>query len=141
MPAGDDDALLHALGLDGMGDRYPRDLSVGERQRAALAAVLVSDPDLILLDEPTRGLDYTQKASLLDLLRRFKRAGVTVVMVTHDVELVAQCAERVILMADGQVVVDGPVRTVMSGSQVFATQVNKLFRDPRFLTLEDVVGA
>jgi len=60
-------------------------------------------------------------------------------MVTHDVELVGQCADRVVLMADGDVVVDGPTRQVMSDSLVFATQMNKLFRDERFLTVADVL--
>ncbi len=135
----DDAPLLRTVGLEGMRDRYPRDLSAGERQRVALAAVLVSDPSLILLDEPTRGLDYDQKAALVGFLQAQKRRGKTVVMVTHDVELVAQCAERVILLGDGDIAVDGPVRTVMTGSQVFASQVNKLFRDPRYLTVDDVV--
>jgi len=139
--AGDDVRLLAALGLAGMERRYPRDLSAGERQRVALAAVLVGDPELILLDEPTRGLDYGQKTALVSFLQGLRGAHKTVVVVTHDVELVAQCAERVILLGDGEVVVDGPVREVMSGSQVFASQINKLFRDPRFLTVEDVVEA
>jgi energy-coupling factor transport system ATP-binding protein len=140
--AGDGEgSLLAALGLAGMEGRYPRDLSAGERQRAALAAVLVGDPELILLDEPTRGLDYAQKAALGSFLSAQKARGRTVVVVTHDVELVARCAERVVLMGDGEIVVDGPVREVMSGSQVFASQINKLFRDPRFLTVEDVVAA
>jgi energy-coupling factor transport system ATP-binding protein len=136
----DDTTLLETLGLAEMRDRYPRDLSVGERQRVALAAVLAGDPELILLDEPTRGLDYSQKASLIAFLQEQKRLGKTVVVVTHDVELVAQCAERVVLMGDGEIVVDGPARTVMSDSQVFASQINKLFRDPRYLTVKDVVG-
>jgi energy-coupling factor transport system ATP-binding protein len=136
----DDTTLLETLGLAEMRDRYPRDLSVGERQRVALAAVLVGDPELILLDEPTRGLDYSQKASLIAFLKTQKRLGKTVVVVTHDVELVAQCAERVVLMGEGEIVVDGPARTVMSDSQVFASQINKLFRDPRYLTVQDVVG-
>jgi energy-coupling factor transporter ATP-binding protein EcfA2 len=123
-----------------MRDRYPRDLSVGERQRAALAAVLVGDPELILLDEPTRGLDYAQKATLVSFLREQRDHGKTIVVVTHDVELVAQCAGRVVLMGDGEIVVDGAVREVMSDSQVFASQINKLFRDPRYLTVQDVVG-
>jgi energy-coupling factor transport system ATP-binding protein len=137
----DDGALLHKLGLDGMRERYPRDLSAGERQRVALAAVLVSEPELLLLDEPTRGLDYAQKEALVAFLEAQKASGRTVIVVTHDVELVAQCAERVILMGDGDIVVDGPTREVMSDSQVFATQVAKLFGDRRFLTVADVVGA
>ncbi len=142
IPSGDGDAqLLETLGLAGMEGRYPRDLSAGERQRVALAAVLVGDPELILLDEPTRGLDYGQKAALVSFLLAQRERGRTVLVVTHDVELVAQCAERVVLMGDGEIVVDGPVRRVMSGSQVFASQINKLFRDPRFLTVEDVMEA
>jgi energy-coupling factor transport system ATP-binding protein len=125
--------------------RYPRDLSGGERQRVALAAVLVGDPELILLDEPTRGLDYEQKRTLARFLQNLRVANrankKAIVMVTHDVELVAQCAERVILMGDGEIVVDGPVRQVMNGSQVFASQINKLFRDPRFLTVDEVMDA
>jgi len=140
-----DARLLKTLGLAGMEGRYPRDLSAGERQRVALAAVLVGDPALILLDEPTRGLDYEQKTALVSFLQSLRDTPederATVVVVTHDVELVAQCAERVVLMGDGEVVVDGPVREVMSGSQVFASQINKLFRDPRFLTVEDVLEA
>jgi energy-coupling factor transporter ATP-binding protein EcfA2 len=139
LPPGDDALLLRTVGLEGMRDRYPRDLSAGERQRVALAAVLVSDPALILLDEPTRGLDYDQKNALVGFLQEQKRRGKTVVMVTHVVELVAQCAERVILLGDGDIAVDGPVRAVMTGSQVFASQVSKLFRDPRYLTVDDVV--
>jgi energy-coupling factor transport system ATP-binding protein len=139
LPPIDDTALLQTLGLNGMRERYPRDLSAGERQRVALAAVLVSDPALILLDEPTRGLDYAQKAALVGFLEEQKRLGKTIVVVTHDVELVAQCAERVVLMGNGEVIVDGPAREVMSDSQVFASQVNKLFRDPRYLTVQDVV--
>jgi len=140
LPPTDDSALLKTLGLSEMRDSYPRDLSVGERQRAALAAVLVGDPEVILLDEPTRGLDYAQKASLIGFLQAQQARGRTIVVVTHDVELVAQCARRVVLMGDGEILVDGPVREVMSDSQVFASQINKLFRDPRYLTVQDVVS-
>ena len=141
LPQGNDSAVLDSLGLAGMEHRYPRDLSTGERQRAALAAVLVGDPELILLDEPTRGLDYEQKALLIAFLQRQKRRQRAVVVVTHDVELVAQCAERVVIMGDGEIVVDGPVREVMSDSQVFSSQINKLFRDPQYLTVADVLRA
>jgi energy-coupling factor transport system ATP-binding protein len=133
-------ALLARLGLDHCRDSHPRDLSVGEKQRLALAAVLVPDPELILLDEPTRGLDYVQKYTLAGLLHELRRAGKTVIMATHDVELAAATADRVVLMAEGQIVVDGPARRVMAESLVFASQVNKLFRDPRLLTPEDVLA-
>jgi energy-coupling factor transport system ATP-binding protein len=134
-------ALLARLGLEALAGRDPRDLSGGEQQRAALAAILVAEPQVILLDEPTRGLDYAQKRSLADLLLALKHEGKTIIMATHDVELAAACADRVVLLAEGQVVVDGPAREVMSDSQVFSSQINKLFRDPRFLVVEDVLRA
>ncbi len=137
-PAADRD-LLARLGLASLADRDPRDLSGGEQQRAALAAILVAAPRIILLDEPTRGLDYEQKRNLAALLQGLQREGATIIMATHDVELAAACADRVVLLAEGQVVVDGPARQVMSDSQVFASQINKLFRDTRFLVAVDVV--
>jgi energy-coupling factor transport system ATP-binding protein len=133
--------LLDRLGLGAMSGRNPRDLSGGEQQRAALAAILVADPQVILLDEPTRGLDYIQKRALAALLSELKREGRAIVMATHDVELAAACADRVVLLAEGQVVVDGPAREVMTDSQVFSSQINKLFRDPRFLVVDDVLHA
>jgi energy-coupling factor transporter ATP-binding protein EcfA2 len=139
LPPGEYDALLGTLGLIIHADHYPRDLSVGERQRVALACILVAEPQILLLDEPTRGLDYQQKAALTRFLAGEKARGRTIIMATHDVELVAQCADRVVLLGDGQVVVDGPVRQVMSQSLVFASQINKLFRDPSLLTVEDVL--
>jgi energy-coupling factor transporter ATP-binding protein EcfA2 len=139
LPPGQCCGLLETLGLTEYADHYPRDLSVGERQRAALAAILVVEPEILLLDEPTRGLDYQQKAVLAGFLRREKAQGRTIIMATHDVELVAQCADRVVLLGDGHVVVDGPARQVMGESLVFASQINKLFRDPTLLTVEDVL--
>ncbi|MGD2205410.1 MAG: ATP-binding cassette domain-containing protein [Anaerolineae bacterium] len=140
LPPGEPCDLLSILNLSEYADHYPRDLSVGERQRVALASILVAEPQILLLDEPTRGLDYQQKAALTKFLHRQKAQGRTIIMATHDVELVARCADRVVLLGDGQVVVDGPARLVMSESLVFASQINKLFRDPALLTVEDVLG-
>jgi energy-coupling factor transport system ATP-binding protein len=139
LPVGDHSLLLGTLGLVPYADRYPRDLSVGERQRVALASILVVEPQILLLDEPTRGLDYQQKAALTGFLLREKSQGRTIIMATHDVELVAQCADRVVMLGDGQVVVDGSARQVMTESLVFASQINKLFRDPALLTVGDVL--
>jgi energy-coupling factor transporter ATP-binding protein EcfA2 len=139
LPLGGYEEFLRALGLEQHINAYPRDLSVGERQRAALAAILVAGPEVILLDEPTRGLDYPQKRALADFLAERCRQGKMVIMSTHDVELVTRCADRVVILGEGQVVVDGPVRAVMTESLVFSSQVNKLFRDDRFLTVEDVL--
>jgi energy-coupling factor transporter ATP-binding protein EcfA2 len=140
LPPGEYEGLLDTLGLTEYANHYPRDLSVGERQRVALASILVAEPQVLLLDEPTRGLDYQQKASLVAFLQRERARGRTIIMATHDVELVANCADRVILLGDGQVVVDGPARQVMSESLVFASQINKLFRDPALLTVEDALN-
>ncbi len=136
-----DRALLARLGIAHLWDRHPHDLSVGEQQRLALAAVLVTDPQVILLDEPTRGLDYVQKEELARILRELRDQGKAILMATHDVELVAAATDRVALMSEGEIVVIGSSRRIMSESLVFASQVNKLFRDPRFLTPNDVLVA
>lgn len=133
------EALLERLNLTPCADTYPRDLSAGQRQRAALAAILVTRPRIIVLDEPTRGLDYRAKQDLVSLLRGWQAEGATIVMITHDVELVASCADRVVLLSEGQVAVDGPARAVLSESVVFSSQINKLFRRPELLTLDDVL--
>jgi len=137
----DDTPLLQTLGLSEMRQDYPRDLSVGERQRVALAAVLVGDPELILLDEPTRGLDYVQKAALTAFLRTQKEQQKAIIVITHDVELVAQCADRAVVLGDGEIVVDDQVRKVMSAWPLFASQISRLFSSPQFLTVEDVIAA
>jgi energy-coupling factor transporter ATP-binding protein EcfA2 len=141
LPTGGYEDLLQRLHLSGFADSYPRDLSGGERQRAAMAAILVAEPDVILLDEPTRGLDYDQKQSLAQFLIEQQGAGKAIVMSTHDVELVAQCAQRVIILSEGQTVVDGPTRRVMSDSMVFSSQTSKLFRDHPFIAVDDVLRA
>ncbi len=139
LPLADARPLLSRLRLGELAQAYPRDLSTGERQRAALAAILVAEPEVLLLDEPTRGLDYANKEQLTAILNDLRQQGGTVVMATHDVELVARCADRVVILGEGQVVVDGPVREVMTESLIFASQINKLLRDNRFLTVEDVL--
>ncbi|HKP52117.1 MAG TPA: ATP-binding cassette domain-containing protein [Chloroflexia bacterium] len=131
-------ALLENLGLTRYREHDPRDLSVGERQRVALAAVLAGEPRMLVLDEPTRGLDYLQKEALAEILRDLRDKGRTIVLATHDVELAAQIADRVVLLGDGEIIADGPAREVMSGTLAFSTQVSKLFRDPRFVTVGDV---
>lgn len=135
------EALLERLGLAGLADTYPRDLSVGQRQRAALAAILITRPAIILLDEPTRGLDYAAKAELVALLKGWQAEGCAILMATHDVELVARAADRVVLLSEGQVVADGPARTVLASSLTFAPQLGKLFGDPALLTVDDVLAA
>ncbi len=140
LPSTPPETMVRALKLHDVLNRYPRDLSGGERQRAAIAAMTAYDPDVILMDEPTRGLDYLVKKELTQFLRSKASEGKAVVMATHDTELVGECADRVVILGNGEIVADGPVREVMTGSMVFSTQINKLFRSPRFLTVEDVLA-
>jgi energy-coupling factor transport system ATP-binding protein len=105
--------------------RYPRDLSSGERQQLAIA-LMGARADLLLLDEPTRGLDPVVKRALTAYLRTRAMAGAAILVATHDVEWAARTADRVLLMADGEVYADGPPNAVLSDSLVFATQISKL---------------
>ncbi|MEM7049098.1 MAG: ATP-binding cassette domain-containing protein [Acidobacteriota bacterium] len=130
---------LDTLRLSDFGDRHPRESSTGERQRLALATAFAGDPSILLLDEPTRGLDVEIKHRLAAALRHLCRRGVTVVMATHDVELVAECADRVALLGGGRLVAEGPTRTMLHGSPVFSTRINRLFGEPDLHTLEDVL--
>ena len=105
-PGGDNgsvDAALHAFGLQDVADRYPRDLSTGERQRAALGAVLVGRPALALLDEPTRGMDAPARRALVNTIHELRAAGGSVVMATHDHELATAVADRIVYVRDGAV--------------------------------------
>jgi len=120
-------------------DRYPRDLSSGERQQLAIA-VVAARADLLLLDEPTRGLDPSVKRALTSFLRTRADAGASVLVASHDVEWAARTADRVLLMADGEIYADGPPRTVLSDSLVFATQINKLLGGAWLLPEEVPVG-
>ena len=122
-------------------DRHPRDLSEGQRLSLALAVVLVGRPPLVLLDEPTRGLDYTGKAALVVTLRRLANEGHAVVLATHDVELAAALADRTVVLAGGEVVSDGPTREVVMSSPAFAPQVAKILAPLTLLTVDEVARA
>jgi energy-coupling factor transport system ATP-binding protein len=134
----DIDETLAELSLEHLAERNPRDLSAGEQERVALAAVLAGNPPVLLLDEPTRGMDGGRKQALGALLTRLANRGAAIVLATHDVELVASIATRVTLLGDGEIVADGSPREVLAGSMAFAPQINKLYGDG-FLTVEDVV--
>lgn len=118
--------LLKALAPEVSAHEHPRDLSEGQRLALALAIVLAGKPRVIVLDEPTRGLDYAMKARLASHLRVLAAAGHTVVLATHDVELVADVATRVVVLAEGLVVADGGVAEIVLASPVFAPQVAKV---------------
>lgn len=131
-------ALVSDL-LPGIADgTHPRDLSEGQRLVLALAVVLAARPPLLLLDEPTRGLDYAAKARLLTVLRALAADGHTIVLATHDVELAAELAHRVLILADGESVADGPAAEVVVASPSFAPQVAKVLGTGPWLTVAQV---
>jgi energy-coupling factor transporter ATP-binding protein EcfA2 len=105
---------------------YPRNLSGGEKQRVALASVLAAEPEIIVLDEPTRGMDYLLKKKLINYLDDYRRRDKTVIMVSHDVETIAECAQRVVLLSEGRVVVEGNKREVLAKALLFSPQINRL---------------
>ena len=132
-------AALAEWDLQNFASRDARDLSVGERQRAALAALLAGTPRLILLDEPTRGMDAAAKEHLVANVKRRANEGACVVVASHDVELAAAFAERVILLSEGELVADEPVRQALTGNIAFSTQASKLFGDG-VLTVDDAIA-
>ncbi|KUN32034.1 ATPase [Streptomyces corchorusii] len=119
-------------------DTHPRDLSEGQRLALALAVVLTARPPLILLDEPTRGLDYAAKARLVAVLRALAAEGHAIVLATHDVELAAELAHRVVLLAEGEVIADGPTAEIVVSSPSFAPQVTKILAPQQWLTVAQV---
>jgi len=122
------DEILAKLRLADVKDVNPRDLSGGERQRVALASVLVRKPRVLLLDEPTRGLDAHLKNEMGGYLLDLAADGVSILIVTHDIEFVAEYARRVMIMFAGEIVADGDKRAMMNNSLYYAPQLNKMFR-------------
>lgn len=121
--------ILSRLKLNSYEEVNPRDLSTGERQRVALASVLVTRPKLLLLDEPTRGLDYQLKSELGDILQQLQTQGTTIIVITHDVEFAAEYAANIVLMAEGSIIASGSKYEILSDSLFYSPQINKLFND------------
>ena len=122
-------------------DTHPRDLSEGQRLALALAVVLAGQPPVVLLDEPTRGLDYPGKERLVGVLRDLADQGHAVLLATHDVELAATLTDRTVVLAEGEVVSDGPSRDVVVASPAFAPQVSKILAPQPWLTVAEVAQA
>jgi len=127
--------MLKRLQLTSCAEVNPRDLSAGERQRVALASVLVVRPQVLLLDEPTRGLDYRLKAELGNILLQLQAEGTAVLVVTHDVEFAAEYAGNIILMAEGTIIASGSKYEMLTRSTFYSPQISKLFNN----LAEDVV--
>ncbi len=138
VPSGTCARLLEAVAPGIPAEQHPRDLSEGQKLALVLAVQLTADPPLLLLDEPTRGLDPTAKAALSQVLRGLAERGRSVVVSTHDVEFVAEVADRVVVMAAGEVVADGPTTEVVVSSPAFAPQVSKVTAPGPWLTVDDV---
>lgn len=122
-------------------DKNPRDLSGGERQRVALASILVMEPQILLMDEPTRGLDRDIKDKLGKIILDLKARGKTVLLVTHDVEFVGKYCDRACLVFDGTIVQVGSKYDVLDSGIFYSTQINKLFNgfNNRIITLQDAL--
>lgn len=131
-------ALLDRLAPNIDAAMHPRDLSEGQKLALVLAIQLVASPQVVLLDEPTRGLDYAAKAELASILDALAADGRAIVVATHDVEFVARVADRVVVMAQGEVVADGPTAEVVVASPAFAPQVSKVLNPASFLTVDQV---
>jgi energy-coupling factor transport system ATP-binding protein len=143
---GDGTEALRRFGLDGMTESDPRDLSGGERQRLALAIVVAGRdtadgelPGALLLDEPTRGMDRARKGELAELARELSDRGAAVMIATHDVEFAATFADRVILLARGEVAADGTARELLSGGWYFSSEVARIL-DGGAVTVEEGVS-
>lgn len=124
---------LNLLGLTQYRKTSPFMLSGGERKRVALASVLAWDPEILILDEPTIGQDYQQKENLRQFIMQLRTQGKTVLVVTHDVEFVAECNPRVLLMRSGKLIADGEARKVLTDPEILAQssiippQITQLF--------------
>ena len=134
--------VIDVTDIESLLDKHPFDLSGGEQQRAALAKVLLTDPKILLLDEPTKGIDAFFKRQLASVLDDLKRAGVAIVMVSHDIEFCARHADAVAMMFDGEIVAQSTPRTFFSSNSFYTTAANRMSRHvfPRAITDEDVIG-
>ena len=119
-------AGVAAAGLAGREEANPRDLSGGERQRLALEVVLGGEPAVVLLDEPTRGMDRIHKDGLAARIRQLAEGGAAVMVATHDTEFAASLADRIVLLGQGVVIADGPPREVLGGGRHFSTEVARV---------------
>ena len=147
------DAMIDLLHLDDIADANPLELSGGQRQRVAIAAVLVTDPPIVVLDEPTSQLDPQSTEDVFNIIALLKRQGKTVILVEHKIDLVARYCDLVILMEDGRVAMSGPARRVLTDPQVLdhggqLPEVTRFFlernqklglNDPVPLSVEDAI--
>jgi energy-coupling factor transporter ATP-binding protein EcfA2 len=137
-PPVDPQDLLESFGLAAVAGKYPRDLSSGERQRTALAAVLVTRPGVLLLDEPTLGMDPAAQRRFSQLLQDWRRSGLAVVLATHDVEFAAANSDHALILDLGQVVAGGLTAEVLFGKPELRTALQQLTGRPRPASVQDL---
>lgn len=140
-PPGTTSAILERLSPGLESTAHPRDLSEGQRLALVLAVQLAGAPAVVLLDEPTRGLDYGAKMRLRSVLTEHILGGASVLLSSHDVEFVARTANRVVVLSEGDIITDGPARDVLTASATFAPQVSRILRPVHFLTVDAVRDA
>lgn len=135
--------MAQLCGLTDLLSSHPYDLSGGEQQRAALAKVLLLKPKILLLDEPTKGLDAEFKQVFAGILHKLSAAGVTIIMVSHDIEFCAEHADRCALFFDGGIVTEGTPRRFFSGNSFYTSAANRMARHilPEAVTAADVIAA
>lgn len=135
------DALLEVFRLREVLQSHPHDLSGGQQQQTALAMMMLLKPDILLLDEPTKGLDPAAKDRLAALLQQLRGQGASILIVTHDVEFAAKYASRCALLFDGSITAEGAPAEFFSSNYFYTTAVNRMVRDllPQALTIEDVI--
>ncbi len=135
--------VLSLCSLSGLENSHPYDLSGGEQQRLALAMLLIREPRILLLDEPTKGMDASFKDVFGTLLRTLKSRGVAIVMVSHDVEFCAEYADVCSLFFDGSIVSHAPAREFFSGKSFYTTSANRMARTliPEAVTADDIITA
>ncbi len=140
-PAADAAQMAALCHLEGLMDRHPYDLSGGEQQRAALAKVLLQKPQILLLDEPTKGVDNAFKEDFARILKDLTARGICIIMVSHDVEFCAQYADRCGLFFDGSIVTLDAPQPFFSGKSFYTTAANRMARHllPEAVTAEDVI--
>ncbi len=131
-------AFLQQFGLAEKSKQYPRDLSIGEIQRTALAAITIHDPQIILLDEPTRGLDYIAKENLKDILHNWRNSGRSILLITQDVEFAASVADRAAILQEGGIIFTGSPRKAFTEFKIFQTQTARLFPDMGWVLPKDI---
>ena len=132
--------IIKFLGISGLLDKHPYDCSGGEKQKIAIAKVLMAKPDILILDEPTKGLDPLSKIRLASILKKLQENGLTILMTTHDIDFAAEYSQRCMILFDGNIQVDNTPKAVFSSNNFYTTFVNRMVKDflPDGITMADV---